>query len=382
MFKRVDFDKRPIIVFWETTRSCPLACVHCRAEAILEPLPGELSTEEGVKFIESLTDFGRPYPLLIFTGGDPLNRRDLLILAERARDLGIPFALAPAVSRNLWSGILDKLADMGMRAVSISIDSPYPHEHDSIRGIQGIFDLSVKAVRYVKDLGVRIQINTVAMKSNVDSFPDMVSLIHRLEVPTWEVFFLIKVGRGRSEHLAELSAGESEDLVNFLYDASKTGIKIRTVEAPFIRRVTVMRIASDKGYSIPKRFPDVGSLYRRLLNRLEKIFGSGIRDGSPNIDVTPTRDGNGIIFVSYRGDVYPSGFTPYPVGNVRGDTLSKIYRGSRVLRAIRRAEFRGKCGVCEFRYICGGSRARAYAWFNDPLESDPACPYIPRGYGE
>lgn len=378
MFRRAEFRERPLIVFWEVTRACPLACLHCRAEAILKPLPGELSTEEGLRLVEDIAGFGKPYPLLVFTGGDPLSRGDLLILAERARDLGIPFALAPAVSSNLWGGVLEKLVDMGLRAVSISIDSGYGDEHDSIRGVRGVFEESWRAVMYVKSLGVRVQVNTVAMRSNVLSLPRLVGLLHKYEVPTWEVFFLIMVGRARSGMLEELLPQEAEDLLHFLYDVSRTGIRVRTVEAPFFRRVAIIRGAMERGLRPQDRFPGQGQLYKRLLTELTKILGDGVF-GKPVLEVSPTRDGSGIIFISYSGEVYPSGFTPYSVGSVRRDSIVRIYRESPVLRKIRSAVFNGKCGVCEFRYICGGSRARAYASSGDVLGTDPLCPYNPRG---
>ncbi|MEM3831715.1 MAG: TIGR04053 family radical SAM/SPASM domain-containing protein [Sulfolobales archaeon] len=379
MFRRAGFEEKPLIVFWEVTRACPLACLHCRAEAILKPLPGELSTDEGLRLIEDIAGFGKPYPLLVFTGGDPLVRGDLLVLAERARDLGIPFALAPAVSPNLWNGVLEKLVDMGLKAVSISIDSGYGDVHDSIRGVRGVFDESWKAVKYIMSLGVRVQVNTVVMRSNVLSMPRLVGLLHRHGVPVWEVFFLVIVGRARTSMLEELSPQEAEDFLHFLYDVSRTGIRVRTVEAPFFRRVAIIRRVVERGLEPPDHFPKPGDLYRKLLADLMEILGENAF-GKPALEITPTRDGSGVIFISYSGEVYPSGFTPYPIGSVRRESIVEIYRKNPVLKTIKSAGFRGRCGVCEFRYICGGSRARAYASTGDPLESDPLCPYIPRGY--
>ncbi|MEM4485467.1 MAG: hypothetical protein QXE13_06485, partial [Sulfolobales archaeon] len=149
--------------------------------------------------------------------------------------------------------------------------------------------------------------------------------------------------------------------------------------APFFRRVAIIRRAVERGLEPPDRFPKPGDLYRKLLADLMEILGENAF-GKPALEITPTRDGSGVIFISYSGEVYPSGFTPYPIGSVRRESIVEIYRKNPVLKTIKSAGFRGRCGVCEFRYICGGSRARAYASTGDPLESDPLCPYIPRGY--
>ncbi len=367
------FDEKPLLVFWETTKACMLACKHCRASAILEPLPGELSHEEAMRLLDDLAGFGKPLPILVFTGGDPLMRKDIWQLVARAKELGFRVALAPAVSPLLNRDAIKKMIDYGVDGVSISIDGARPETHDSIRGIKGVFERSVRVVREMVEAGLRVQINTAVMRDNVLELADMVKLLKDLGVNVWEVFYLIPVGRAQRE--LDLTPQEWEDVSHFLYEASKYGIVVRTTEGPMFRRVAVTRrLLELNGYD-PDEVLRPGQLYRRLVARLRELLGEP--EGRPLATTTGTRDGKGIIFISHDGIVYPSGFMPYPLGSVRTKSIVEIYRNNEMLRKIRRAEFHGRCGVCEFRDICGGSRARAYLLKGDPLGEDPACPYQP-----
>jgi len=372
---RWPFDEKPLLVFWETTKACMLKCKHCRAEAILEPLPGELSTEEGYRLIEDVAGFGKPYPILVFTGGDPLMRDDIFQLMGHAASLGIPVAVAPAVSPRLTREAMERFASLGA-SVSLSLDSPYPRVHDSIRGVEGTWEKTVEALKTLKGLGVRVQVNTVVMRSTVEGLADMVKLLVDLGVPAWEVFYYVPTGRGaRSE---DLTPSEWEDVSHFLYEASRH-IVVRTTEGPMFRRVTLIRRALEEKGVDPDEALRPGPLYRRLVERLRSLLGRG---GRARAQTAGTRDGRGIVFVAYNGNVYPSGFLPYPAGNVRRTSLRDIYRGSPLMQRLRRGELGGRCGACEFKDICGGSRARAYAYHGDPFAEDPACGYVPGSYGE
>ncbi len=363
----VNFDLAPILVFWETTRACGLACRHCRAEAISEPLPGELSTADGMRLVDDLARFEPNRPVLIFTGGDPFRRADLFELAERARARGLPIGFAPSVTPLLHRAAAVRMREAGARTVSISLDGARPDTHESIRGVAGHFARTEEAVRMLVEEGLDVQINTTVMRRNVRELADVAALVRGWGARIWEVFFLIRVGRGTD--LEELSPAEHEDVTRFLYDASRYGFVVRTVEAPFFRRVVSAREAGVEAASRP------GSLGGSLSARLRRLLGPATeRSRAQSVG---TRDGKGILFVSHAGDLYPSGFLPVRLGNVCMDDVVRVYRDSALLRSIRAAEFSGRCGVCGFADACGGSRSRAFAATGDPLGEDPACAYDP-----
>jgi AdoMet-dependent heme synthase len=361
-----------MLVFWETTKACPLACAHCRAHAQKEPAPGELSTEEGLRFIGDLAGFGTPGPILVVTGGDPLARADLFDLVERARAIDLRVALAPAISPALSGPVLDRLADLGVRAVSISLDGARPSTHDGIRLVAGHFVETIDAIKALVARGFMVQVNTTVMRKNVEELADIAALLARLGVNVWEVFFLVHVGRGTD--VDELSATECEDVAHFLYDAACHGFVVRTVEAPFFRRVVKWRADLAAGSDPTARFA-LGPLYGRLSDKLRRLRGAATAE--PKAQTAGTRDGNGILFVAHDGSVCPAGFLPLSLGNVRSQDVVEIYRTHPLLLAIRQGEFGGRCGACEYAQLCGGSRSRAFAALGDPLGEDPACVYVP-----
>ncbi len=369
---RWPLDEKPLLVFWETTKACPLACIHCRANAITRPLPGELSHAEALDLIRQVAEFGRPYPVLVLTGGDPLMRSDLWELVEEARSLGIPIAMAPSPSRQLLENI-DNIVREGVSAVSISIDHPDPVVHDAVRRYQGSWEAATTAVRELLRRGVSVQVNTAVMRSTVRGLPGMARLLRELGVRTWEVFYLVPVGRAGAE--GDLSPAEWEDVSAFLYEVSRYGVRVRTSEGPMFRRVALLLNYASRTGAEPSGLVRTGKLYLELVDELRKLMG----EPGPQalFETSGTRDGKGIIFISHDGMVYPSGFLPVPVGSVRRGRLVDIYRGSPLLRRLRAAELRGRCGACEFREVCGGSRARAFAYYGDPLAEDPACAYRP-----
>lgn len=361
----LDLDRRPILVFWETTRACLLACRHCRASAVSEPLPGELSTEEAVRLVGSLADFGRPSPVLVLTGGDVFMRPDLLELTGRACALGVPVAVSPSVTERLTPTLLTALRRNGVKVASLSLDGAGPESHEGLRGVEGHFQATLDAIGLMRRHGFTVQVNTVVRPENVEELPEIAGLVAAAGASIWEVFFLVRVGRG--SQLAELTPEENEDVCHFLIDASRYGFIVRTVEAPFFRRVAAWR---QEG-----RACSTGPLYERLAARLQRLLGEP--RNAPRAQTKGTRDGKGIVFVSHDGDVYPAGFLPLAVGNVRERSLADLYRDSALLRAIRAAQFSGRCGHCEYAELCGGSRARAYATSGDALGEDPACAYVP-----
>jgi len=366
----LNFDQRPMLVFWEITRACQLACKHCRASATMDPLPGELTTTEGFTLIDQVAGFGRPFPILVLTGGDCLLRPDLFELVEHANGLGVPVALSPSVTPSLTPAMIERMVTSGVKAVSISLDGALPATHDGVRGIPGHFEDTIKAITALSAAGLTVQVNTTVMRANLDELANVADLISRAGAHIWEVFFLVQVGRGVATDA--ISPAEHEDVCHFLYDASQHGFIVRTVEAPFFRRVVASR---REGEPAPTT-----DLYKTMSSRLETLMGPAV--GKPRAQTASTRDGKGILFVAYDGEVNPAGFLPMPLGNVRDAPIANIYRDDPLLRQIRAAEFTGRCGVCEYADLCGGSRARAYAATGDPLGEDSACPYVPFGYSE
>jgi len=332
-----------------------LSCVHCRASAVRQPLSGELTTEEGFRLIDSVASFGDRSPTMIFTGGDPLLRRDFFDILHYATKAGVRFAVSPAATEMLSFATLRRIKDAGASSISLSLDGAVASTHDSIRGEEGVYARTVQAARDAVVLGLNPQVNTTIMERNYKELPQIFHLITSLGIKTWELFFLVKTGRGTG--VGDLTPQQCEDVCNFLVDASSYGVTIRCVEGPFIRRVMKNRSASD-GYL---------SLRRELLS-------PGLPpSGHSSLGTRGTLDGDGVIFVGYDGAIRPGGLVPIDIGNVRTDDLVHVYRGNELLGKIRRREMSGPCGRCEFKEVCGGSRARAYSFWGDPLSSDPAC---------
>ncbi|HEY8797908.1 MAG TPA: TIGR04053 family radical SAM/SPASM domain-containing protein [Candidatus Dormibacteraeota bacterium] len=368
----LNFGERPMLVFWEVTRSCLLSCRHCRASAIATALPGELSASEGRELARQVAAFGRPYPILVMTGGDCLMRPDIHELAAYAVGLGIPVALSPSVTPLLTPEAAVRIKATGVRAVSISLDGAQARTHDTVRGVPGHFAKTVDALLMLKGSGLKVQVNTTVMRDNVEELADVAALMESIGVDMWEVFFLVSVGRG--EDVEPITPREHEEVCHFLFDASRYGFVVRTVEAPFFRRVVRWRRGLDDDVEVANAF-GLGSLYGRLEARLRVLLGPGV--ARPAAQSASTRDGKGIVFVAHDGDVHPAGFLPVTLGNVRERPLADIYRDSDLLNRIRGAQFSGRCGICEFKDLCGGSRSRAFATFGDALAEDPACNYVP-----
>ncbi len=357
----MDFAQRPMLVFWETTRACLLACRHCRASATTRAPAGELTTAEGYQLIDQVAGFGRPHPILVLTGGDCLLRPDLFDLVGYATSAGVPVCLSPSVTPLLDEEMIGRIAASGVKAVSVSLDGARAATHEEVRGVPGHFDATVAAIRGLVAAGVKTQVNTTVMNRNAGELADVAALLVSAGVQMWEVFFLIEVGRG--EAVGALSPAGQQDVCDFLFDASQYGLVVRTVEAPFFRRTVRQRREG--------RPPAGGARYRELTARLGGLLGPPTRQSSAQ--TASTRDGKGVVFVSSTGDVYPAGFLPLGLGNVRDRSLRDIYTGSPLLRDIRAARFSGQCGHCAYSDLCGGSRARAYAATGDPLAEDPAC---------
>lgn len=363
---RNNLSEAPIFVCWETTKACLLSCRHCRARAIRKSLPDELSHEQGVQLIDQLLEFGEPYPALLLTGGDPLMRDDFYDLIEQAKSRGIYVAVAASVTPKLNQESIDHMKRLDVDIMSVSLDGASPETHDRLRGVPGTWKATIEALETARCTGLRAQINTTVMRSNLNELADIFHIVKQTGSVAWEVFFLIRTGRGAS--LESIQPSESEQVMHFLFEASQYGVPVRTAEGPHFRRVRAQRQRGEPSIG--------GDLYRRLTDRLSELEGE--QTAPPLVKYTPTRDGKGLMFVGYDGQVHPSGFLPIRTGQLPKDRLISIYRTNQLFTDLRDAsKLKGRCGKCEYRSICGGSRSRAFAELGDALEEDPACPYTP-----
>jgi radical SAM protein with 4Fe4S-binding SPASM domain len=281
-----------------------------------------------------------------------MQRADIYDLIDEACRLGLTVSVTPAATAELTPAILSKLKTHGIDSLGLSLDGSSAARHEAIRGIEGCFDWTIDAIRNAAELGFPIQVNTLVSEETADDLPAIYELLKSYKIMRWSLFYLIAVGRGKE--LQPVTPERGEQLMYWTYELTKTApFAIKTTEAPSYRRVALnaMRESGWTGQEI-ERTP----VYR----------GFGIRDG------------HGIMFVSNQGDIFPAGFLPLASGNVRKDKLVDVYRDSPIFRSLHDpGTFKGKCGVCEYRTLCGGSRARAFAYTGDPLASDPFCPYEP-----
>jgi radical SAM protein len=363
--KKIDYDKNPFIVIWEVTRACQLKCVHCRADAQVNPDPRELTHEEGIKLLDEIYDMNNP--MLVFTGGDCMMRKDLFKLADYAVKKGMRVSMVPSATENVTKEKMQLAKNVGLSRWGFSIDGPTPEIHDFFRGTPGSFDLTVEKIKYLNELDMPLQINTVISRYNYDHLGEMAKLVEKLGAVMWYIFLLVPTGRGQLD--ACITPVEHEKVFRWLYDLSKTApYDIKTTAAQHYRRVVVQQKARE--HLIEK-----GEIhYEDSITTDFASMHDGLKRAPKGVN-----DGNGFIFVSHTGDVMPSGLLPIVVGNVRKTPLAEIYRESEVLKAIRQPDkYKGKCGVCEFNKMCGGSRSRTYAVTGDYMESEPFCVYIPQ----
>jgi radical SAM protein len=345
------YSDAPRNVYWEMTIACDLVCKHCRAESIPCRDPQELTTEDGKALMRDVKTMGS---MMILTGGDPMKREDLLDLIAYARDIRLPLGITPSTTPTLTRDIVRQFRMLGVAAMGMSLDGPNAEVHDTFRGVPGTFEHSIKALQWAKEFHLQVQVNTTVTQETLPHLPSLYRLLREEAYPPvrrWTLFLLVPVGRGAALGLP--SAEDVENLFAWVYSLSRDApFHVSTIEAPHYRRYWIQR-KLEEGLSFEE------------IQRLGKRMGFGVRDG------------NGVIFVSHKGEVYPAGFLPAPfLGNVREKLLSDIYRNSPLLMELRDMDrVTGKCGCCEFRWICGGSRARAYAVSGNYLAEEPLCVY-------
>ncbi len=355
-----DFNLAPFTIAWEVTRACAYACVHCRADAMHTPDPRELNTEESLRLIDRLVDFGSP--ILIFTGGDPMMRKDLAQLIGYATQKGLRCSLTPTATALPTLERLEKVRDAGIRRITLPLDAPRPEIHDSFRKVPGSWQRTLDILHRAQSIGVSVQVNTTVARHNVDILEEMIPFIQEVGAVQWSLFFLVPTGRAQAASM--ISPEQHEQVFNWLYELSqKAPFDIKSTAAPMYRRVAIERKRAEQGSDRPVTFQGAGFQYADGLNRPTK----GVNDG------------NGFLFISHVGDIQPSGFLPITAGNVRQDDVVNVYRSAPLFTDLRdTSKLKGRCGVCAYRDVCGGQRGRAFGITGDYLESDPACVYLPQ----
>lgn len=348
----MDFNQSPLLVIWEVTQACDLACVHCRASAMPGHNPGELTTDEGYRLLDEIRAFGDP--LMVFTGGDPLKRPDLYDLIRHSAGLGLRTNITPSATPLLTATAIDKFKKCGASRMAISLDGPDPETHDSFRGVPGTFDRAMFALRHARNIGFETQVQTTVTRRNRNKLAQVAERVAEVHARMWSLFFLVVTGRALADD--DLTAEEYERVFEFMYGISKVApFELKTTEAMHYRRYVAQRQKAEHGPA-----PDTASA-RGMVWRTAGVS-----------------DGKGFVFISHTGEIFPSGFLPVSAGNVLRDSLLQVYRDSSLFRILRDNGAReGKCGVCEYQKICGGSRSRAYALTGNYLAEDPRCVYEP-----
>ena len=336
-----DFARHPLMFYYEVTRACDLVCKHCRASAQEAPAPDELSHGDALRLIENVASFERK-PTICFTGGDPLKRGDLFELIGHATELGIRSALTPSATPLATEEAFRRAKEAGVSAIGLSIDGPNPEVHDAFRGFSGSFDKALEMLRFAEELDLPVQVNTSITKRNVAMVDAIADALRSPAVKMWSVFFLVPVGRGLEE--TRISPEEYLDVFAALERLSRIKpFAIKTTEAPHYRAF--------------------------LLSRGGDPFAK--RSERAPLGVT---DGRGIMFVGHNGEIFPAGFLPIVCGRFPNDSVVDIYQNHPLFRALHDPnQYKGRCGRCASRFICGGSRSRAYAVSGDPLGEEPDC---------
>lgn len=365
-FSTVDFNQSPFIVIWEMTRACALKCLHCRAEAIDRRSPDELSTKEAFALLSEIRRFGKP--LVVLTGGDPLRRPDAKKIVAFGSGIGLRMAMTPSGTGEVTMKDLLDLKEAGLARLAVSLDGPSAESHDAFRNVQGSFDWTMRIIRWANAMGLPVQINTTVTRYNLADLEALARVLEGMRIVLWSVFFLVPTGRGRLED--GITATEYENVFHRMADlAAHASFDIKSTEAPHYRRVLIQRKKS-------KPYPDEG------IREGSFTWIHAARNAEDAMRATKgVNDGKGFVFISHTGDILPSGFLPLTAGNVRRDSLVEVYRHSVLFKALRNpSKLKGKCGACEYKAVCGGSRARAYAVHGDPMASDPFCVHVPKGY--
>jgi AdoMet-dependent heme synthase len=399
---------KPRLIFWELTKGCNLRCIHCRASATELSSPDDLTTQTAKAIIDQLAEVSSP--ILVLSGGEPLFRKDIFELARYGTDKGLRVALATNGTL-VTKQVAQKIVDSGVRRVAISLDGADAATHDTFRGIPGAFDAAITGFRNLKDLGMQVQINTTIARHNAHQLPHVLALAKSLGADALHTFLLVPVGCGVDIAAEQMVPPEEyERMLNWFYDQSlEGGIELKATCAPHYFRVVRQRRAAEhrsaaaaaqaarpmipQASSSPSRGPlGIGPTDMTMPGSTGielKPQGIGKAVGHPgthpsdmNAMTKGCLAGTAVCFISNQGEVYPCGYLPALAGDLKKQRFADIWENSFVFNQLRDVNnLKGKCGCCEFRNVCMGCRARAYAATGNYLDEEPFCVYEPKTKG-
>ena len=343
------------MIAWEITRSCNLSCIHCRAAAQYGPYPNEFTTQECFDLIDEIVTFANP--VIILTGGEPLMREDIFEVARYGTDKGLRMVMATNGTL-ITPEIARKMVASGIQRISVSIDGKDAAHHDAFRKVEGAFEGSLQGIRYAKEAGMEFQINTTITRLNLDQLDDILKLALDIGAAAIHIFLLVPTGRGKELEEQEISPEDYEKTLNWFYDQHETyPIEFKATCAPH---------------------------YHRIIRQRAKADGKVVTFETFGLDAVTKGclGGNAFCFISHLGQVQPCGYLELDCGNVRKTPFSEIWKSSKIFLDLRdESNYKGKCGICEYRKVCGGCRARAYEMTGDYLAEEPFCSYEPKvGY--
>ncbi len=354
----------PKLIAWEFTARCNLSCVHCRGASTDEEVPGELTTIESKRFIDEIAEMGNP--ILILSGGEPLVREDVYEIAEYGTNKGLRVVLATNGTL-LDENMVNRLIESGIQRISVSIDGSTAESHDKFRGSEGSFDQALKGIKIIKDAGLEFQINTTITKRNLSEIPSIYEFAQQIGAVALHIFMLVPTGRGKEIENEEIPPEEYENVLNWFYDKQKTAkIQLKATCAPHYFRIMKQR-SKQEGTTPPPAMSGSGHPHSKSHPHGYSAMTRGCLGGTS------------FCFVSSVGGVYTCGYLPEPAGNIKETSFKDIWENATIFNDLRDPNnLKGKCGVCEYRFICSGCRARAYAATGDYLEEEPYCVYIPQ----
>jgi AdoMet-dependent heme synthase len=361
----VDFDEAPFLIEWEVTRACSLSCAHCRSEAIPRRDPQELTTGQGIQLIDQVRAFRAPAPLLILAGGDPTRRPDLDDLVHHAGESGVAVSLAVSGTASVTRRRLQRLQDAGLSRITVSLDGPTPETHDAFRRQRGSHAATIRSIDLAVELGLQLQINTLVSRTTLPFLEAMADRVSEWPLLQWSVSFLLRTGKGVS--LDQVTPEQAERALNYLYDLSLASpFAVTTADAPHYQRVIWQREHPDDGLPAMDGTDAQPKPSARTTDRRRQVRWRSVNDG------------NGFIFIDHLGNICPSRLLPVARGDVRTTSISHVYRYDEIFMRLRNPDaLLGKCGRCQFRVVCGGSRSRAFAATGALMASDPLCVYDP-----
>ncbi len=391
--KQAEGTPRPRLVFWELTKGCNLRCIHCRASATELSSPNDLSTRKAKSIIDQIAEFASP--ILVLSGGEPLYRSDIFELARYATDKGLRVALATNGTL-VTKQVAQMIVDAGVKRVAISLDGADAATHDTFRGIPGAFEAAIYGFRNLKALGMPVQINTTIARHNARQLPKVFELAKNLGADALHTFLLVPVGCGVNIAAEQMVPPEEyEQMLNWFYDRSQEGgIELKATCAPHYFRVVRQRKAAERkavgfGAVAAIQASEIGPTEMTMPGSTGISFTAaahghpgGHPGGHPDAMNAMTKGclaGTGVCFISHQGEVYPCGYLPALAGDLRRQSFAEIWKDSVVFAQLRDTDqLKGKCGCCEFRNVCMGCRARAYAVSGDFMDEEPFCVYQPK----